>query len=92
MLCFSQKPCLPVLRALSAHSPPFPGAHNGESSAIFSLFFGEVCLLAGVSTSLVHHHGDGAVEAAGHSLIQARVKKGAVMDYTCLGKMISQST
>lgn len=59
-------------------------------SSAFSL--GRFAFLLESVPPLVHHHGDGAVEAAGHSLIQARVKKGAVMDYTCLGKMISQST
>jgi len=40
---------------------------------------------------LVHHHGDGAVGAAGHSLFQAQVKKDVVVGYPCLGKMISWS-
>lgn len=38
---------------------------------------------------LVHHHGDEAIGAAGCSLFQAHVKKGAVTGSSYLGKMIS---
>lgn len=58
-------------------------------SSAFSL--GGFAFLLESVPPLVHHHGDGAVRAAGHSLFQAHVKKDAVMGYTCLGKMISRS-
>lgn len=102
MLCFSGKPCLPTP---AAHLAPglvlmralLPSAFP---SGRFSLSFGEVqpLLWGGLPSCwsqcvcvLVHHHGDEATGAAGHSLFQAHVKKDAVMGSAYLGKMISWS-